>query len=218
MASEKALRKRAEDVIGILSREYSIHGTKLRWKRPWELLVAVMLSAQTTDDNVNRVTPALFKAYPTPKAVAGAPREAIERLVYSTGYYKSKAKNLQACAKAVVDEHDGRVPETMSELVALPGVGRKTANVVLQVWKGARHGIVMDTHIQRVTMRLGFIEKKDAIVGERTMMRLLPKEYWLEWGDLLIQHGRAVCHARKPECEKCALSKICPSAFNVPNR
>lgn len=211
-AKEKALA-----VIGLLSEEYPIHGTELIWHEPWQLLISVMLSAQTTDANVNSVTPRLFAQYPAPKDIAEAPIEDLERTVYSTGYYHAKARNLKALCTALVERHDGQAPETMEELIALPGVGRKTANVVLQVWKHERHGIVMDTHISRVTHRLGFIGRKDPVVGEQVMMEVLPKEHWLEWGDLLIQHGRRVCAAKKPACDRCVLKEICPSAFQFPH-
>jgi endonuclease III len=207
------LEERALKAIELLEQEYEVHGTILRWEKPWQLLVAVMLSAQTTDANVNKATPALFKKYSSPAAIANASSEELERLVYSTGYYKAKARNLKALCQALVEQHDEKVPETMEDLVKLPGVGRKTANVVLQVWKGARHGVVMDTHISRVTHRLGFTAKKDPVLGERVMMEVLPKDKWLEWGDLLIQHGRKICTAKKPACEKCSLTKICPSAY-----
>lgn len=188
--------------------------TALDWENPWQLLVAVMLSAQTTDENVNRVTQDLFTKYSSPRDIANASLKELEQDVYSTGYYKAKAKNLKALCKALITDCAGIVPDTMKELTALPGVGRKTANVVLHVLHDKREGIVMDTHIARLTHRLGFTKKKSPSKGEQVMMRVLPNEQWKEWGDLLIQHGRKVCHAKKPRCHDCVLSDVCPSAFS----
>jgi endonuclease-3 len=187
--------------------------TALSWKNEWQLLAAVMLSAQCTDERVNCVTPALFKALPTVQDFAVAPQAKIEKLIFSTGFYKNKAKNIKAAAQAIVAEHGGRVPSSMEELVKLPGVGRKTANVLLHVVHEKAEGIVVDTHIFRVSRRTGASNGKTPEQVERDIMTKLPRKYWIEYGNLAIQHGRVVCHARKPECERCSLKGKCPSAL-----
>lgn len=203
---------KAQEVLERLRNEYPVFDTALRWKEPWQLLAAVLLSAQTTDENINRVTKKLFSVLDTPEKIAKADREQVEQLIYSTGYYKAKASNLQRCMQMLIEKYRGEVPGSMEELVKLPGVGRKTANVVLHILHQRAEGIVMDTHIARVTNRLGFTEKKSPKKGEQVMMELLPKEDWKDWGDYLIQHGRKICHARKPQCNVCPLRDICPSA------
>ncbi len=208
-------KQRAQTIIALLEEEYPTFETALEWKEPWQLLVAVMLSAQTTDENVNRVTKKLFKKYPSIKSIAQAPITEVEQAVYSTGYYKAKARNLKALCTALIDQHQEKIPDTLATLTTLPGVGRKTANVVLHVLHDKREGIVMDTHIARLTHRLGFTKEKSPTKGEQVMMRVLPESQWKEWGDLLIQHGRKVCHARKPQCEDCVLSTLCPTGTTI---
>jgi endonuclease III len=203
----------AKTIIARLQKQYPLFETALEWREPWQLLVAVVLSAQTTDENVNAVTKKLFKKYPAPKAIAQAKQEELEKDVYSTGYYKSKARNIKSLCTDLIEKHLGEVPDTMQKLTQLPGVGRKTANVVLHVLYKKTEGIVMDTHIARVTHRLGFTQKKDPLIGEKIMMHVLPKEEWKTWGDLLIQHGRIVCQARNPRCNKCVLNDICPNSY-----
>ena len=203
----------AQQILTRLREEYPSFETALTYEEPWQLLVAVALSAQTTDENVNEVTKELFKKYPTPNEVAQASQEALEEAVYSTGYYKSKARNIKQLCKDLVEKHGGEVPDTMQQLTQLAGVGRKTANVVLHVLHQKTEGIVMDTHIARVTHRLGYTNKKSPAQGEKKMMQALPQKDWKEWGDLLIQHGREVCHARKPACDKCVLADLCPSSY-----
>ncbi len=202
----------AQETLRRLRKKYPSFQTALEWDQPWQLIVAVALSAQTTDENVNRVTNKLFKKYPTPQAIAQAPIQELEQAVYSTGYYKSKAKNIKKLCAQLIQEHDSQVPTSMQELTKLAGVGRKTANVILHVLYNKAEGIVMDTHIARVTNRLGFTKKKSPRKAEKNMMQVLPKEDWKEWGDLLIQHGREVCSARNPSCASCVLNDICPSA------
>ena len=204
----------AQEVLRRLREEYPSFETALKWREPWQLLVAVALSAQTTDENVNAVTNKLFKEFPTPNAIAQASQEELEEAVYSTGYYKSKARNIKKMCQDLVEKHSGDVPNTMQELTQLAGVGRKTANVVLHVLHQKNEGIVMDTHIARLTHRLGYTNKKSPAQGEKKMMQVLPKKDWKEWGDLLIQHGREVCHARKPACNTCVLNDVCPSAYD----
>ena len=206
-------KKKALEVLRLLGKDYEEFGTELRYEKPWQLLVSVLLSAQTTDENTNKVTKELYKKYKTPRDIAKVKLPALEKDIYSTGYYKAKARNLKNMCAALTERHDGKVPDSMEELVALPGVGRKTANVVLHILYGKEEGIVMDTHIARVTYRLGFTNKKDPLKGEQRMMELLPRKYWKRWGDFLIQHGRKVCDAKKPKCAECRLNKICPSAF-----
>ena len=201
---------RAQKILETLSKHYKEYTTELRYEQEWQLLVAVMLSAQTTDNNVNKTTPTLFNKYRTIKALAQAENEELERLTYSTGYYKSKSRNLKAMATTLIKQYDGRVPDTMEALTSLPGVGRKTANVVMQVLHKKTSGIVMDTHISRVTHRLGFTKKKNPEQAEQNMMAILPRKDWKRWGDLLIQHGRKTCQAKKPLCQECPINNTCP--------
>jgi endonuclease-3 len=205
--------ERAQEVLKRLRPEYPGFVTALDFEEPWQLIVAVALSAQTTDENVNAVTKELFAKYPTPQSIAQASINELEQDVYSTGYYKSKARNIKKLCSQLINEFDSEVPDEMSELITLAGVGRKTANVVLHILHDKAQGIVMDTHIARLTHRLGFTKKKSPSLGEKTMMKILPQNDWKDWGDMLIQHGREVCDARKPDCEGCVLNDLCPSAF-----
>ncbi len=200
-------------VLRKLEPGYPPLATPLNYNNPWELLVAVILSAQCTDARVNLVTPELFAKLPGAAAMAKAPILTIEKLIHSTGFYKSKAKNLKACAQAVLNNHSGSIPESMRELIALPGVGRKTANVVQQVIHGRVEGIVVDTHIFRVSWRTGAATKSTPQQVERELMETLPKSKWQRYGEVAIQHGRVVCHARKPDCVNCPLMKTCPSSI-----
>jgi endonuclease-3 len=178
----------------------------------WELLVATMLSAQSTDVKVNQVTPALFAELPGPEAVAEAPLERIEELIGSLGLFRQKAKNVQATARQLLERHGGEVPATMPELLALPGVARKTANVVLSNGFGLHEGVVVDTHVHRLARRLRFTRADDPVRIERDLMRLFPPERWLQVSDLLIHHGRRTCLARGPRCEDCVIEHLCPSS------
>jgi endonuclease III len=178
----------------------------------WELLVATMLSAQSTDVKVNQVTPALFAELPGPEVVAEAPLERIEALIGSLGLFRQKAKNVQATARHLLEHHGGEVPATMPELLALPGVARKTANVVLANGFGINEGVVVDTHVHRLARRLRLTRADDAIRIERDLMRLFPRERWLQVSDLLIHHGRRTCTARRPACERCVIEHLCPSS------
>jgi endonuclease-3 len=183
----------------------------LRYARPFELLVATILSAQSTDKTVNQITPTLFKKYPTPAAMAQAEPGELEALIRSSGFFHNKAKNLKACATAIANEHHGEVPRTMEELIALPGVGRKTANVVLGNAFGINAGVVVDTHIQRLSQRLGFTEEQTPEKIERDLMVIVPQEDWTRFSHRMIQHGRQICQARKPKCGECWLAPDCPS-------
>ena len=201
------------DVIDRLKREYPDAHTELDWTNPLELLVATMLSAQTTDVRVNQVTEALFRKYRTAADYAEADADELEEDIRPTGFYRNKARALQGMARALLEEHGGEVPRTMAELVALPGVGRKTANVVLGNAFGVDEGIVVDTHVRRVSSRLGLTTNEDPEKVEQDLTAVVPREDWTIFSHLLIFHGRRVCKARKPDCPSCVLNDICPSAF-----
>ena len=202
----------ASEVTARLKAEYPDARTELDWSNPLELLVATILSAQTTDVQVNRVTESLFSKYRTAEDYADSTPEELEEDIRPTGFYRNKARSLRGMASALVEEHGGEVPRTMSELVALPGVGRKTANVVLGNAFGTNEGIVVDTHVRRVSGRLGLTESSDPVKIEQELMRLVPERDWTIFSHLLILHGRRTCKARKPDCPNCILNDICPSA------
>jgi endonuclease III len=202
----------APEVVARLKAEFPDARTELDWKNPLELLVATMLSAQTTDVQVNRVTQSLFAKYRTAEDYAHADPTELEEDIRPTGFYRNKARSLRNMADVLVDEHGGEVPRTMQELVALPGVGRKTANVVLGNAFGVDEGIVVDTHVRRVSGRLGLTENKDPVKIEQDLMKVVPEEDWTVFSHLLILHGRRTCKARKPDCPNCVLNDICPSA------
>ena len=192
--------------------EYPDARTELDWSNPLELLVATILSAQTTDVQVNRVTESLFAKYRTAEDYADSNPEELEEDIRPTGFYRNKARSLRGMANALVEKHAGEVPRTMSELVALPGVGRKTANVVLGNAFGTNEGIVVDTHVRRVSGRLGLTEGSDPVNIEQELMEVVPEEDRTIFSHLLILHGRRTCKARKPDCPNCILNDICPSA------
>jgi endonuclease-3 len=192
--------------------EYPDARTELDWSNPLELLVATILSAQTTDVQVNQVTESLFSKYRTAEDYANSAPDELEEAIRPTGFYRNKARSLRTMASALVEEHGGQVPRTMSELVALPGVGRKTANVVLGNAFGTNEGIVVDTHVRRVSGRLGLTESSDPVKIEQELMRSVPEGDWTIFSHLLILHGRRTCKARKPDCPNCILNDICPSA------
>ncbi len=200
------------EVIPRLKREYPDARTELDWTTPLELLVATILSAQTTDVRVNQVTEALFKKYRTAADYAGADQDELEEIIRPTGFYRNKARALQGMARALLEEHGGEVPRTMAELVALPGVGRKTANVVLGNAFGVDEGIVVDTHVRRVSTRLGLTTKGDPEKIEQDLTKVVPREDWTIFSHLLILHGRRRCKARKPDCPNCVLNDVCPSS------
>ena len=199
-------------MVARLKAEFPDARTELDWKNPLELLVATMLSAQTTDVQVNRVTQSLFAKYRTAEDYAHADPTELEEDIRPTGFYRNKARSLRNMADVLVDEHGGEVPSTMQQLVALPGVGRKTANVVLGNAFGVDEGIVVDTHVRRVSGRLGLTENKDPVKIEQDLMKVVPQEDWTVFSHLLILHGRRTCKARKPDCPNCILNDICPSA------
>jgi endonuclease III len=202
----------APEVVARLKAEFPDARTELDWKNPLELLVATMLSAQTTDVQVNRVTQTLFAKYRTAEEYAHADPTELEEDIRPTGFYRNKARSLRNMADALVEEHGGEVPSNMRKLVALPGVGRKTANVVLGNAFGVDEGIVVDTHVRRVSGRLGLTENKDPVKIEQDLMKVVPQEDWTVFSHLLILHGRRTCKARKPDCPNCILNDICPSA------
>lgn len=201
------------EVISRLEREYPDARTELDWTNPLELLVATILSAQTTDVRVNEVTKTLFAEYRSAEDYAAADPARLEEDIRPTGFFRNKARALQGMARALLERHGGEVPRTMSELVALPGVGRKTANVVLGNAFGVNEGVVVDTHVRRVSNRLGLTREDDPEKIERDLLPLVPEEKRALFSHLLIFHGRRVCKARKPDCPRCVLNDVCPSAF-----
>jgi endonuclease III len=200
------------EVISRLKDEYPDARTELNWENPLELLVATMLSAQTTDVRVNMVTEKLFEKYRTAAEYAGADPAELEADIRPTGFYRNKARSLQGMARALLDEHGGEVPRTMAGLVSLPGVGRKTANVVLGNAFGVDEGVVVDTHVRRVSRRLGLTAEKDPEKIEQDLLGVVPEGERTLFSHLLILHGRRVCKARKPDCPGCVLNDICPSS------
>jgi endonuclease-3 len=211
--SARARRAASPDVVfDALVEQYPDAHCELDFGSPFQLLAATILSAQCTDRRVNMVTPTLFAAYPTPAALAAARPEDVEEIIRSTGFFRAKTKSLVGMAGALVDRHGGEVPREMEALVALPGVGRKTANVVLGNAFGIDEGVVVDTHVARVAGRLGLTRATDPIRIERELVRRFPRERWTLLSHLLIWHGRRVCVARKPRCGECVLRGVCPSA------
>jgi endonuclease-3 len=206
-------KERVTKIIELLEKQYPDAKTALNYCTPLEMLVATMLSAQTTDAQVNSVTQTLFKKYHSPEDYANADIKELEQEIHSTGFYHNKARNLQNCCRMLVEKFHSQVPKTMEELLELPGVARKTANIVLNNAYGIVAGIAVDTHVHRVSQRLGLTENDDATKIEQDLMQITPKEKWMKLTDLLIFHGRQVCNAKKPKCDICALNKICPSAF-----
>ena len=204
-----------KETISRLRSAYPDARTELAWTNPLELLVATILSAQTTDVRVNGVTPDLFAKYPAAADYAEADPGDMEEDIRPTGFFCNKAKSLQGMARALVQDHGGQVPRTMEELVALPGVGRKTANVVLGNAFSIDEGVVVDTHVRRLSNRLGFTTHEDPEKIERDLMQTVPKEDWTVFSHLLILHGRSTCKSRKPDCENCILNDLCPSAFRA---
>jgi endonuclease-3 len=206
-------KQRAEKIIELLEKQYPNAKTALNYTNPLEILVATILSAQTTDVTVNIVTKNLFKKYHNAEDYANANIVELEQVIHSTGFYHNKAKNLQKCCQLLVERFHSQVPKTMEELIELPGVARKTANIVLYNAYGTTAGIAVDTHVMRLSQRLGITQQKDQNKIEKDLMQITPKNKWMPLTDLLIFHGRKVCMAKKPQCEVCVLNKICPSAF-----
>jgi endonuclease-3 len=209
------VRGRALKVFRSLKRAYPDAHCALDHQSAFQLLVATILSAQCTDVRVNLVTPALFRRYPDPSALASAQQPEVEELIRSTGFFRNKAKNLIAMARSLVADHGGEVPSTMEALHKLPGVGRKTANVVLGNWFELNEGVTVDTHVTRIARLLKLTKHQDAVKIERDLMELVPRTGWTLVSHLLISHGRAVCIANRPKCGACVLRSLCPSAEDV---
>ncbi len=209
--TKAAKRERALEILRRLEGEYPDAKCALNHRNAFELLAATILSAQCTDERVNQVTPSLFARYPTPHDLAAARQEELEEIIRSTGFFRSKAKSLLGMAQALVERHGGEVPAEMEALVVLPGVGRKTANVVLSNAFGKSEGVVVDTHVKRLAGRLGLTRETDPEKVERDLMELLPRDRWTAVEHLLIWHGRKVCDARRPRCETCVVASLCPT-------
>lgn len=203
---------RIQGILRSLERHYPHASLALNFRNPFELLIAVILSAQCTDERVNQVTRTLFERCPTPQALAAEPLESLEEMVRSTGYYRNKAKAIRACAQEVVEKHGGEVPRTMEAMVRLPGVGRKTAAMVLGNAYGIQEGLAVDTHVLRVSQRLGIVNEKTPEAVERRLMELVPRDQWTWFSNAMILHGRTICTARKPSCSRCPLADECDYA------
>jgi endonuclease-3 len=204
-------RERIRPIIERLAAEHADAQIALRFRSPLELLVSVMLSAQTTDVNVNRVTATLFQKYRTPEDYLAVPQEELERDIFATGFYRQKARSLRGTMRMLIEDYDGEVPRTLPELVRLPGVARKTANVV-SAELGHAEGIVVDTHVRRLSQRLGLTKQEDPVKIERDLVKLVPRADWARFPHLMIWHGRRVCDARKPRCDDCVIVDLCPSS------
>jgi endonuclease-3 len=217
METETELDKKTRllKIIELLEKEYPKTKIALHYSSPLEILVATILSAQCTDKRVNLVTPSLFKKYKTAKDYANADLPELEQDIRSTGFYRNKAKNIKNAGRMIVERFDSQVPQTMEEILMLPGVARKTANIVLSNAYGVIVGIAVDTHVRRLSKRLGLTENTNPDKIEKDLIQIVPKSHWKNITNLLISHGRAVCDARKPKCGICCLNKICPSAFKT---
>jgi endonuclease-3 len=202
---------RITDILKALDEAYPHAECALTHRSPWELLVATILSAQCTDVRVNLVTPELFRRFPTPHKMARARLPQLEDLIRTTGFFRNKAKSIQGAARKIVADFNGQVPQTLAELVTIPGAARKTANVVLGVAYGKAEGIVVDTHVLCITRRLGLAKSETPEKIEQELMRIIPESRWIDFSHQIIHHGRAVCMARKPECDRCSLEQLCTS-------
>ncbi len=206
-------QSRARTVVDLLRRHYPDAKCSLDFGSVHQLMVATILSAQCTDERVNQVTPALFAKYPDIQAFADADIKELEKSVYTTGFYSNKAKSIKLSAQQLLERHDGEIPQTLAELVKLAGVGRKTGSVILGVGFGLAEGIVVDTHVGRISRLLKFSSQKDAVKVERDLVKIIPETDWIAYSHLMIDHGRAVCVARRPNCAECFLGRMCPSAI-----
>jgi len=202
-------------IAALLAERWPDAHCELDHENAYQLVVATILSAQSTDKMINTITPALFKKYPNARALARADQAQLEKLIHSSGFFRAKARNLINMARAVVEKHGGEIPETMEELVELPGIARKTANVVLGSAMGKNEGVVVDTHVARLAQRLGLTKQADPVKIEADLMKQVPREQWTVFAHRLIWHGRRVCFAKNPDCEHCLLAPVCPSAFVV---
>lgn len=215
MELKSADKEKMGKVLEVLKKLYNDNGTALKFGSVFQLAVAVILSAQCTDARVNIVTGELFKKIKTAQDFVKIPQKELEKLIYSTGFYRAKAKNLKGMAKAVVENHGWQMPKKMGELIVLPGIGRKTANIILSEGYGIIEGVAVDTHVKRLSNRLGLTKSQNPIIIEQDLMGKAPKKDWWFLSNGLIWHGRKVCFARKPNCAGCRLNKICPGAFRV---
>jgi endonuclease III len=213
--SPTSLKARALKVVTLLKKNYPEAACSLDFGTPHQLLVSTILSAQCTDERVNAVTPGLFKKYRSPEDFVAADIAVLEADIRSTGFYHNKAKAIKESARILVEKYGGQMPQTLDELTRLPGVGRKTASVVLGTAFGKAEGIVVDTHVTRLSQRFGFTKQKDAVKIEQDLFKIIPQKDWIIIAHLMIDHGRAVCKARRPDCEHCPLAKFCPSAGKV---
>jgi endonuclease-3 len=211
-AADRPSRERVTAILDGLQATWGHAVCELDHRDAYQLLVATILSAQSTDKRVNMVTPELFRRYPTPADLAAADPAEVEQLIHSTGFFRNKTKSIIGMARKVVAEHGGEIPRTLDELVALPGVARKTANVVLGVAFGIASGVVVDTHVKRLANLLGLTRESDPVKIERDLMEQLPQDRWIDVSHQLIWHGRRICHARRPDCPHCPLAPVCPSA------
>jgi endonuclease-3 len=208
----KKTDERIREIIRILCRTYPDSRTALYHSNPFEILIATILSAQCTDKKVNEITPGLFAKYPTAAEFAAAEPAELEEEIRPTGFYRNKTRSIIGAARRIVESYDGRVPDTMEELITLPGVARKTANIVLSSGFHKAEGIAVDTHVNRLSGRLDLSREKDPDKIEQDLLKVVPEEAWLDFNYLLVNHGRALCHARKPLCAGCPLTHLCPSA------
>jgi endonuclease-3 len=211
----KPAKERIGEIIRILRREYPGSRTAPGFESPLQILVATILAAQCTDERVNQITPALFQKYPTAAAFAAADREELEAEIRPTGFFRNKAKSIIGAARKIVEDFGGQVPANMADLVTLPGVARKTANIVLSSGYGIAEGIAVDTHVKRLSGRLGLSRQHDPEKIEKDLLKLVPKKDWLDFNYILVNHGRKACQARKPRCPECAVRRLCPSAVKL---
>jgi len=210
MTASTQAKRHASRVVRTLRKDYLHAECALEHRSAFQLLIATILSAQCTDVRVNIVTKELFAKYPTARDLAKVPQNRIEKLIQSTGFFRNKAKNIKACCEELVEQYDGEVPRELDQLVELAGVGRKTANVVLGTAFGLATGVVVDTHVGRISRRLGLTQETDAVKAERDLMQQLPKKEWIDYSHRIIHHGRQICKARRPLCEECSMESFCP--------
>lgn len=208
-------KKRARMILKRLSKEYPEPVVELDYSTPFELLVASRLAAQNKDENINKITPALFRKYRGPKDYIAVDESELQQDIIRSGFFRQKAKALKEISQMLIDKHGGKMPDSMDDLVALPGIGRKTANVILSFAMGKAEGIVVDVHHIRVTARLGFTQQTSADKIEKEMIEIVPKKDWIMWSSAITLHGRRICTARKPKCSECVINDLCPSAFKV---
>ena len=208
----ESAKGRIKEIIAILKEAYPSSRTALMHENALQILVATILSAQCTDEKVNQITPSLFQKYPTPSDFASADKDELESEIRPTGFFRNKAKSIINASKKIVEDFRGEVPDNMQDLISLPGVARKTANIVLSSAFKKAEGIAVDTHVKRLSQRLGLSKEKEPDRIERGLMKIVPKEHWLEFNYMLVNHGRKICPARKPLCPRCGLKHICPSA------